>query len=116
MKNQKSSIWQKKNVKWILLIEMIFMSVYALAVVTGFSAQELVFEEDEMQLKNYDNGMADGNYLDISYTDAEAVVTPAFRLQRGIYYIEAVYERHGIVKAGLLYETGRNWLMILNLP
>lgn len=108
MKNQKSSIWQKKNVKWILLIEMIFMSVYALAVVTGFSAQELVFEEDEMQLKNYDNGMADGNYLDISYTDAEAVVTPAFRLQRGIYYIEAVYERHGIVKAGLLYDVARN--------
>ena len=49
MKNQKSSIWQKKNVKWILLIEMIFMGVYALAVVTGFSAQELVFEEDEMK-------------------------------------------------------------------
>lgn len=44
-----------------------------------------------------------GGYLDTSYEDMKAVVTPAFQLPKGIYYIEASYMEHGIAKAGLIY-------------
>ena len=48
-----------------------------------------------------------GGYLDTSYTDVKAVVTPAFQLEKGIYYIDASYAKHGIVQAGLIYNEAR---------
>ncbi|MCM1038748.1 MAG: hypothetical protein NC434_05440 [Ruminococcus sp.] len=46
--------------------------------------------------------------MDTSFAEAKAVVTPAFQLKKGIYYLEASYARHGIVKAGLIYHEARN--------
>lgn len=107
MNVRKHIVWFKRNVVYFLLFEIFIVLIYSLTVVMTFSGRELVFEEKEMQLKNQ-SSMTAGNYLDTSYTDTEAVVTPAFRLQKGIYYIEASFHRQGIVRAGLLYDTPRN--------
>ena len=48
-----------------------------------------------------------GGYLDTSYEDINAVVTPAFQMKKGIYYIEASYAVHGIVKASWIYDAKR---------
>ncbi len=53
-------------------------------------------------------GDTEGNYLDTSFTDAKAVVTPAFAPGRGIYYITVSYRGKGIIKAGFLYDQPRN--------
>lgn len=42
--------------------------------------------------------------MEASDTAAKAVVTPAVRLQKGIYYVEAFGERHGIARAALVYD------------
>lgn len=100
-------LYSKKNVVYFLLFELFIIIVYGLIAAKTFSAQEVVFQESEMQLKNRDD-IVEGNYLDSTYVDTEAVVTPAFRLQKGIYHIEAVFARQGIVKAGLIYDMARN--------
>lgn len=97
----------KRNVVWLLLLEILAVIIYGLVTVTSYSAQELVFDENDMQLKQYAD-MADGNYLDTSFENTEAVVTPAFQVPKGVYYIEASFARHGIVKAGLIYDKARN--------
>lgn len=107
MHELKHIISQKRNIVWLLLLEILAVVIYGLVVVASFSAQELVFDEKDMQLKQYAD-LADGNYLDTSFEDTEAVVTPAFRLPKGIYYIEASFARHGIVRAGLIYDKSRN--------
>lgn len=107
MRELKHIICRKRNIVRFVLLEVIVIAIYSLIAVTTFSAEELLYEENDMQLKNHD-GIVDGNYLDTSYADTEAVVTPAFQLQRGIYYIEASYARHGIVRAGLIYDIDRN--------
>lgn len=107
MNVRKHILYSRRNVLYFLLFEILIVLIYSLTVVMTFSGRELVFDETEMQLKNQ-SSMTEGNYLDISYTDSEAVVTPAFQLQKGIYYIEAFFARQGIVRAGLLYDTPRN--------
>lgn len=67
-----------------------------------------------MELESYGHIRTEGNYLDTSYTDTEMVVTPAFRLQRGNYYIDAAYVRRGIVKAGLIYDVPRNGRVLVD--
>ncbi len=103
----KTILFQKKNVKWLLLLEALAVIVCGLIAAASYSGQELVFDENDMQLKQQTD-IVDGNYLDTSFEDTEAVVTPAFRLPKGIYYIEASFARHGIVRAGLIYDTPRN--------
>lgn len=107
MSELKHIICQKRNVKWFLLLEMVVIVIYGLIASITFSAQELVFDENDMQLKEHSE-IVDGNYFDLSYADTEAVVTPAFQLTKGIYYVEASYARHGIVRAGLIYDISRN--------
>ncbi|MDE7259845.1 MAG: hypothetical protein K2N77_11515, partial [Lachnospiraceae bacterium] len=107
MSELKHIICQKRNVKWFLLLEMVVIVIYGLIASITFSAQELVFDENDMQLKKHSE-IVDGNYFDFSYVDTEAVVTPAFQLSKGIYYVEASYARHGIVRAGLIYDISRN--------
>ena len=107
MRAGKHLVCFKWNVIYFLMFELLVVLIYGLAAVMTFSGRELAFEEKEMQLKNQ-SSMTPGNYLDISYTGSEAVVTPAFQLQKGIYYIEASFARQGIVMAGLLYDTPRN--------
>lgn len=104
----KGIMCQKRNVILFLLTEIIIVIIYGLTAASTFSAQELSFGESDMQLRSQNNDTVDGNYLDTSLTDVKAVVTPAVRLRKGIYYIEAVYEFHGIVKAGLIYDITRN--------
>lgn len=98
-------IWQKKT---ILLCEIAVIILYGLFLAFTYSHQEFVFEENDMQLKNDTKETVDGNYLDVSFTGVKAVVTPAFQLKEGIYYLEALYTTRGIVDAGLIYETSRN--------
>ena len=107
MNVRKHILYSKRNVVYFLLFEILIVLIYSLTVVMTFSSREMIFDETEMQLKNQ-SSVTEGNYLDTSYTDSEAVVTPAFQLQKGIYYIEAFFARQGIVRAGLLYDTPRN--------
>ena len=104
----KGIICQKRNIKYALIVEMVVVIIYGLTAAAAFSVQELSFGESDMQLRRYDNDTVEGNYLDTSFTEEKAIVTPAFQLQKGIYYIEASYARHGIVNAGLIYDITRN--------
>lgn len=101
------SVVSWKNIKWFLLLEILIVCIYGLMTVAQYSVRELVFDENDMQLK-YGGEVEDGNYLDTSFENAEAVVTPAFQMPKGVYYIEASFVRHGIVKAGLIYDVPRN--------
>lgn len=103
----KNILYSGKNVVYFLLFELLIIVIYGFVALTSFSEQEVVFEESEMQLKNQDD-IVEGNYLDSSAAGFEAVVTPAFQLRKGIYYIEAAFARQGIVRAGLIYDTARN--------
>lgn len=107
MRAGKHLVCFKWNVRYFLLFELLVVLIYGLAAVLTFSGRELVFEEKEMQLKNQ-SSMPAGNYLDTSYTDTEAVVTPAFRLQKGIYYIEASFARQGIVITPSVFFSSSN--------
>lgn len=98
-----------KNKKLILaFIEMIIFLVYAIYAVVSYSDQELVFVDDDMQVMDTDRNMSPGFYLDTSYESAKAVVSPAFSLDKGIYYITASYRGNGIIRAGLIYDADRN--------
>lgn len=94
--------------KIVILFEVLIVIIYSLAAVLVYSPQELLFKENEMQIRNDNNETTEGNYLDTSFAEAKAVVTPAFQLSKGIYYLEASYAGKGIMKAGLLYDEPRN--------
>lgn len=107
MNKWKEVIWQKKNVKWLLLLEVLIVAIYGLIIVISYSGQELVFDENDMQLKRL-SAVEEGNYFDTTFEDMSGVVTPAFQVPKGVYYIEASYTGRGIVKAGLIYEEPRD--------
>ena len=103
-------VWaRKKALRAVVLAEILFLLCYSATVVLGFSEQEqLSCSADDMQLM-YDSGETEkGNYMDLSYADVKAVVTPAFRLHDGIYEIQANFVCGGVVKAGLIYDDSRN--------
>ena len=91
-----------------ICIEVIVLFGYLIYLIVTYSPVNIAFSLDDMQLQTTEGNIVGGGYLDTSYTDAKAVVTPAFRLKKGIYYIEASYAKHGIVKAGLIYNEDRN--------
>lgn len=107
MNRCKEYIGQKKNIKWLLLLEILIVVIYGLITIASYSEQELVFDEKEIQLKRL-SGVEEGNYLDTSFENAVAVVTPAFQVPKGVYYIEASFAIHGIVRAGLIYDAPRD--------
>lgn len=45
-----------------------------------------------------------GGRFDASNAEMKAVLTPAFQLPKGIYYVEVSYREHGIAKTALIYE------------
>lgn len=114
MQNIESIICRKMNIILFLLVEILVVVIYSSVAAVTYSVQELNFGEDDMQLRKHGNAISEGNYLDNSSVDVQAVVTPAFQLRKGIYYIEAVYERQGIVKAGLIYDISRNGNELVN--
>lgn len=100
---------QRKLAVAIALAEMAVVFVYSLIVILSYrSCQPIIFSENDMQLYGTDGGMTDGNYADISLEEVKAVVTPAFRLRKGIYCIEASVRGQGVVMGGLLYDQSRN--------
>lgn len=103
----KDILFQKENIKWLLLSEVLIVLIYGIFTVMSYSRQELVFNENDMQV-TWDSGMSDGNYMDTSFEDAKAVVTPAFQVPKGVYHIEISFAGRGIVKAGLIYDQPRN--------
>lgn len=107
MDDLKHLLCRKKSIIMILLLELAAVILYTGIAAAAFPAREWQFYENDMQVKRH-GGVENGNYLDSSYEDAEAVVTPVFQLPKGVYYIEASYARHGIVVAGLIYDEARN--------
>lgn len=92
----------KKSV--VIGIELIVFLVYAVYSIMTYSDVEIAFTADDMELQGAGGNYEQGGYLDLSYTDRKAVVTPKFQLKKGIYYIEASYAEHGNAKAGLIYD------------
>lgn len=92
----------KKSV--VIAIELVIYLVYAIYSIGTYSDEEIAFASDDMELQYTWGGYEQGGYLDFSYTDRKAVVTPKFQLKKGIYYIEAFYAEHGVAKAGLIYD------------
>lgn len=108
MHKLKRIIGCRRNVLLLIALEILAVVIYGVVCAATFSTQELTFTEGDMQLRDYGNGVKEGNYLDTSFTDTRAVVTPAFRLQKGIWYMDASYTGHGLIKAGLIYDSSRN--------
>lgn len=102
--------WVRKNALWaIALAEVLFLLCYGAIVGFQFSGQEpFAYTADDMQLLHADGETEAGDYADLSYTDVNAVVTPAFQLRNGIYEIQASFAGHGSIKAGLIYDQNRN--------
>lgn len=101
--------WLTENrVLALVLIEVVAFILYTTYVFGTYSAQELVFDDNDMQVMNIDRTVSSGTYLDTSYESAKAVVSPAVSLDKGIYYITADYRGKGIMKAGLIYDPTRN--------
>lgn len=92
----------------LVLVEVTAFILYAAYVFTTYSAREIVFTDNDMEVMNTDWSVSPGTYLDTSYESAKAVVSPVFSLDKGIYYIEADYRGNGIMKAGLIYDPTRN--------
>lgn len=92
----------------LLAAELAALLLYGLLTTGAYSKTELVFAEEDMQLQGEEGDISEGGYLDASFTGKKAVVTPAFRLKKGIYYLEGFYEERGIAKAGLIYDQKRN--------
>lgn len=100
--------WLTENrVLALVLIEVVAFILYTTYVFGTYSAQELVFDDNDMQVMNIDRTVSSGTYLDTSYESAKAVVSPAVSLDKGIYYITADYRGKGIMKAGLIYNETR---------
>lgn len=61
-----------------------------------------------------DAGNSSGSYLDHSYTEMSAVVTPEMDLEEGIYEIELAYQTGGPARAGLAYTVPREDKELVN--
>lgn len=106
---QRIKLNQRKFALAVLLSELAIIIAYSVIVIAGYSAYEPVgFTENDMQLCAVNGGKADGNYTDTSSEEIKAVVTPAFKLRRGIYYIQASVRGRGPVMGGLVYDNSRN--------
>ncbi len=104
-------LWNKikENRKAVIVIaEIIVLIAYSIYVLLDYNGTELVYQQEDMQIQNIDSNFDAGNYLDISFENAKAIVTPAFFLQRGVYNVSFNYRENGIVKAGFIYEQARN--------
>ncbi len=101
----KSMIAKKKIL--VIVTEIIVFLAYALFSVATYEQTELTFTVDDMQLQDMERNYIDGEYLDTSFEGIKAVVTPAFQVKKGIYYIEASYAVQGSVKVGLIYDAKR---------
>lgn len=100
---------RRKLVLAIVLAELAVAIIYGIIVIFGYSSYQPVgFTENEMQLYESDGGTEAGNYTDTSFEDVKAVVTPAFKLRKGIYYIHATVRGKGTVMGGLIYDQDRN--------
>lgn len=99
----------KKKVLLVILLEAVLIAFYSIMVVVRYSAYEpMDFTEEDMQLYTVDGDIQEGNYTDTSFEEIKTVVTPAFRLEKGIYYIQASFQGHGPLKGGLIYDQTRN--------
>lgn len=105
----KDRLDRKKCILSIILAQAVLLIIYSIIVVTRYSLyQPLSFTESDMQLYIAEDDVQQGNYTDTSYADVKAVVTPAFKLQNGVYYIQATLCGQGPVKGGLIYDRTRN--------
>ena len=89
--------------KAILLCQLILLMLYTAYAAASYSDYDTGFGENDMQLLT-ERGEEPGFYLDTTFEGVQAVVTPAFVLDRGIYHISGSYQGEGINRAGLLYD------------
>ncbi len=94
----------KKSI--LFAIELAVFLIYAVYSIGTYSKEEMVFSSDDLEVQDVGGRYEAGGYMDPSYTDKRAVVTPEIQLKAGIYYFEATYAEHGIAKAGLVYGRG----------
>lgn len=93
----------KKYIK-IVCIQLVLILCVSLFLVFRYEAYEINFHQEEMGIQNTGREIGEGSYLEASMEGMRGVVTPAFSLEKGIYYIEFSYETRGIVKGGLIYD------------
>ncbi len=79
-------LWNKikENRKAVIVIaEIIVLIAYSIYVLLDYNGTELVYQQEDMQIQNIDSNFDAGNYLDLSFENAKAIVTPAlFLLKR----------------------------------
>lgn len=98
-----------KNKKLTIAVaEILILLICGVYILAAYSDLELHFSDADMQVMDLDRNVSPGTYLDTSYETAKAVVSPAFSLKEGIYYITASYRGNGIIRAGLIYDETRN--------
>lgn len=115
MWNWKEKLNWKKWTRLIIAAEAVFIIFYSIVVIAGYSAyQPIDFSENDMQLYIDEEDVLEGNYTDTSVAEVKAVVTPAFRLKKGVYYIQASLHGRGLVRGGLIYDQTRNGKELFN--
>lgn len=102
----KSVIYSKKM---LFAAEILVLLLYSIIAVSDYRKMESIdLAQDDMQLRTVDGRTMEGAYLDTSYEDVRAVVTPPIKLRKGIYYIRVSYNGRGIIRGGLIYDRNRN--------
>lgn len=91
----------------VIVAEVILLVLCAWYFVNQYSQEELVYTQEEMQVQDTSRRYSEGAYLDTSFADKKAVVTPGISLKRGIYFLTVDYMEKGIARAGLIYENMR---------
>ena len=106
---------RKHRILAVILLEVLFVVIYSIVVVMRYSSYQSVdFADSDMQLYSEEGSVQEGNYTDVSFAEIKTVVTPAFRLQNGIYYVQASVRGQGPIKGGLIYDRARNGKELVN--
>ena len=106
-------IIKEKKAVVILLLEAAALLFAGIFLLLSWQEQTLHFAQEDMQLVS-DAGNSSGSYLDHSYTEMSAVVTPEMDLEEGIYAIELAYQTSGPARAGLVYTVPREDKKLVN--
>lgn len=107
---------EKKCILAIIVLEVVLVLAVSVGSRLTYQDKSVHFAQEDMLLLETE-GSSPGSYLsylDPSYEDALAVITPEVDLPSGIYYVEAVYEVSGPAYAGLSYTVPREDQELVN--
>lgn len=106
-------ISEKKCILAIIILEFFLILAVSVGSRLTYQDKSVHFAQEDMLLLET-GGSSAGSYLDPSYENAIAVITPEVDLPPGIYYVEAVYEVSGPAYAGLSYTVPREDQELVN--